>query len=305
MIGLLFPGQGAQTPGFLHALPAHPAVARTLAEASDVFGRPILELDDAAALASTRAVQVGLLTAGVACARALAEEGVAAGAVAGLSVGAFAAAVACGALDFASALRLVDLRGALMENAYPAGFGMTVIAGLNEAEVSDVLAASGGEAYLANLNAPRQIVIAGSDASLAAASAAARARGARKTERLDVAVPSHCELLAPAAVRLAEAAAQLPFAAPRVPYIANRHARPCRTAAAVRDDLAGNLRYPVRWHDATRLMFELGVRVFIEAAPGHALSDLAAEAFPCASVLTLSTLAPAEAARAAHARTPR
>ena len=113
-VALLFPGQGAQTPGFLRRLPEHPAVSATLDEARQVLGVSLDELDSAAAFTSTAAVQLGTVIAGVATARALREAGVEADAVAGLSVGAFAAAVACGALSFADALPLVKLRGESM-----------------------------------------------------------------------------------------------------------------------------------------------------------------------------------------------
>ncbi|HYZ15268.1 MAG TPA: acyltransferase domain-containing protein, partial [Candidatus Acidoferrum sp.] len=106
----LFPGQGAQTPGFLDRLADDPAVAATLAEATILLGRDVREIQSAQALSSTVAVQITTLVAGVASLRALARRGVAPDAVAGLSVGAFAAAVAGGALDFADALPLVRLR---------------------------------------------------------------------------------------------------------------------------------------------------------------------------------------------------
>ena len=122
-----FPGQGAQKPGMLHTLPDHPETARTLAEATAALGRDVLALDDAAALRSTVAVQLVLLVAGVAFARVLAAEGAAPGMVAGLSIGAWPAAVVAGVLDFADAVRLVELRARLMEDAYPSGYGMTAI----------------------------------------------------------------------------------------------------------------------------------------------------------------------------------
>ena len=127
---LLFPGQGAQRPGFRRRLPQHPAVHGTLAEARRILEQDLGQLDDAAALQSTAAVQLGTLIAGVAVARALAAEGVTADAVAGLSVGAFAAAVACEALTFPDALSLVKLRGEAMARAAPHGHGMAAILGL-------------------------------------------------------------------------------------------------------------------------------------------------------------------------------
>ncbi|SAL56062.1 malonyl CoA-acyl carrier protein transacylase [Caballeronia cordobensis] len=286
MIAFLFPGQGAQTPGFLHRLGGdkpHPAIARTLAEASDVLGANILQLDEADALKSTVAVQVTLVAAGVAAARALAEEGIEPEAVAGLSVGAYGAAVVCGAVRFADALRLVRLRATLMQDAYPHGYGMLAVLGLNESEIARAIADSGADAYIGNLNAPRQIVVSGSDAALAKVRDIALSRGARRAERLSVSVPSHCALLEDAANRLIEAAHDVRVETPRIAYVGNRGARVLRHADAVREDLATNLRYPVRWHDSTIALSELGANVFVEMPPGQTLTQLAAEALPDAA----------------------
>ncbi|MDR5771920.1 MULTISPECIES: malonate decarboxylase subunit epsilon [unclassified Caballeronia] len=308
MIAYLFPGQGAQTPGFLHRLGGeqpHPVIGQTLAEASDILGENILQLDDATALESTVAVQVTLLAAGVAAARGLAAEGIEPEAVAGLSVGAYGAAVASGAVAFDDALRLVRLRATLMQNAYPHGYGMLAVLGLNEREIARVIADGHADAYVGNLNAPRQIVVSGSDDALEAVSRLALERGARKAERLAVSVPSHCVLLEDAATQLIEAAAKVRFDAPRVPYVGNRGARVLRRADAVRDDLATNLRYPVRWHESTIALFELGVNVFVEMPPGHTLTQLASDALPDAQALSMdaaSTHPTAARVRAANQR---
>lgn len=238
MIAYLFPGQGAQTPGFLHRLGGekpHPAIGRTLAEASAILSEDVLALDTADALQSTVAVQIGLVVAGVAATRALAEEGIEAGAVAGLSVGAYGAAVACGAIAFDDALRLVRLRATLMEDAYPRGYGMLAVLGLNEREIATAIADSRADAYIANLNAPRQIVVSGSDDALDTLRETVLARGARKAERLAVSVPSHCVLLEDAAARLGEAADKVHFDAPHIPYVGNRGARVLHRADAVRE----------------------------------------------------------------------
>ncbi|MBV8296749.1 MAG: malonate decarboxylase subunit epsilon [Acidimicrobiia bacterium] len=282
-IAFLFPGQGAQTPGFLHRLPDHERVAATREEASRVLGQDVWELDREAALASTVAVQLTTVIAGVALARALGTRGVEPQAVAGLSVGAFTAAVVCGAVQLADALRLVRLRSTLMERAYPQGHGLAAIVGLDERSVSTLVAqASTPEApvYLANLNAPTQFVLAGADAGLEAALGRARAAGARKAERLAVTVPSHCRLLEPVALELERALATVEVAEPRTLYVTNRRARVTRDRDVIRDDLARNVMYAVHWHDATTVLFELGVRLFIEMPPGHTLTDLATAAFP-------------------------
>jgi malonate decarboxylase epsilon subunit len=283
MIAFLFPGQGAQIAGFLHTLGGstpHPEIVRTIAEASDVLHLDVLELDQAHALESTVAVQIGLVVAGVATVRALHAEGVVPDAVAGLSVGAYGAAVACEAISFSDALKLVQLRAQLMERARPSGYGMMAVVGLSEREVVAAIEASDAGVYVGNLNAPRQIVVSGSDAGLEQLRVQALKQGARKAERLAVSVPSHCILLDDAARELIVAANETPIKAPSISYIGNRGARPLRTADAVRDDLATNLRYPVRWHESTIVLAELGVNVFVEMPPGRTLTQLADEALP-------------------------
>ncbi|SAK39250.1 malonate decarboxylase subunit epsilon [Caballeronia ptereochthonis] len=304
MIAYLFPGQGAQTPGFLHRLGGgkpHPSIARTFAEASDVLAEDILALDTADALASTVAVQVALVVAGVAAARALAEEGIEPEAVAGLSVGAYGAAVVCGALAFDEALKLVRLRARLMEDACPHGYGMLAVLGLNESEIARAIVDSGADAYIGNLNAPRQIVVSGSDAALGKVREIALSRGARKAERLAVSVPSHCVLLEDAAAHLADAARDVRVDTPRIAYVGNRGARVLRRADAIREDLATNLRYPVRWHDSTIALSELGASVFVEMPPGQTLTQLAAEALPNAAAIAMDASPAASVAARARA----
>jgi malonate decarboxylase epsilon subunit len=298
MIAYLFPGQGAQRPGFLHALD-HPEAIATIHEASDILAQDILALDSEEALRSTVAVQIALVIAGVASARALGKEGIEADAVAGLSVGAYGAAVVSGAVSFADALTLVRLRAQLMEAAYPSGYGMLAVVGLNEQQVERLLS---GEAYLGNLNAPRQIVVAGGDEGLERVRARALEQGARKAERLAMNVPSHCVLLDDAARQLSHAASKITFNPPRIPYIGNRRARVLRDAEAVREDLATNLRYPVRWHESTIALSELGMQVFVEMPPGRTLTQLASEALPDVATVAVETLPVSSVAARVRAR---
>jgi malonate decarboxylase epsilon subunit len=298
MIAFLFPGQGAQRAGFLHALD-HPEAVATIREASDILAQDILALDTESALRSTVAVQIALVTAGVASARALGKEGIEADAVAGLSVGAYGAAVVSGAIDFADALTLVQLRARLMETAYPCGYGMLAIVGLSEPQVTRLL---NDEAYLGNLNAPRQIVVAGSDKGLAHVRERALEQGARKAERLAMNVPSHCILLDKAAQELRKTANTITFSPPRIPYIGNRGARVLRDAEAIREDLASNLRYPVRWHDSTIALSELDMHVFVEMPPGRTLTQLASEALPDIATLAIESMPLASAAARIRAR---
>ncbi|WP_394837935.1 malonate decarboxylase subunit epsilon [Pendulispora rubella] len=295
-IAFLFPGQGAQSPGFLHALPPHPAITATLEEACHALNASLDELDATDALHSTVTVQLATLVAGVAGARALAAEGALPFAVAGLSIGSYAAAVMCGALAFSDALHLAHLRAYCMERTYPRGYGMAAITGLTERHVARLIQPI-DDVYLANINAPTQLVVAGTDAALDAAMAAARKAGARTLRRLDIAVPSHCILQQDAGAQLTQAFDAVTLAPPRIPYIGNRGGRALRTVDAIRDDLATNLAHPVRWHDATCVLHELGARVFLELPPGHALADLAREAFPDARALAMENQSPEALAR--------
>jgi malonate decarboxylase epsilon subunit len=302
-IAYLFPGQGAQTPGFLHRLPQHPAVKQTLTEAADLLKVDVLALDTAAALASTVNVQLSLVIAGVAVARALTQEGMQVDAAAGLSVGAFSAAVACEALKFADALPLVKIRGESMQQAYPQGFGMAAIVGLDERQVSAIVERVGGadaQIYLANINAPTQMVVSGADAALETAISLARAMGARHAERMAVSIPSHSPLLHGVSVRLAAATRSIEFQTPRRPYVSNHRARVVRDAAGVREDLILNVAGIVRWHDSTTLLYELGVRLFIEPPPGQVLTRLAQQAFPLARSLATEDVQLASIVQAAQ-----
>jgi malonate decarboxylase epsilon subunit len=279
---LVFPGQGAQQPGMLHRLPQDAVIDACLREASEVLGEDVLRLDSAQALASTRGVQLCLLIAGVAGSRLLLQQAPAPDYVAGLSIGAYPAAVVAGALAFSDALHLVSLRGELMQRAYPRGYGMTAIIGLDLATVEALLAQVHSEqtpVYLANINADNQLVIAGSDAAMKALAELARGRGAGLAKRLAVSVPSHCPLLEQPAEVLAQAFARVPLQAPTLGYLSGSRARPIRTAEQLRDDLAYNMCRVVDWRGTVQSAYERGVRLHIELPPGAVLTGLARRVF--------------------------
>lgn len=279
----VFPGQGAQRVGMLHGV-----APRILDEAGAVLGEDVLRLDSAEALQSTRAVQLCLLIAGVAAARRLLEQAPAPDYVAGLSIGAYPAAVVAGALAFEDALRLVSLRGELMQQAYPQGYGMTAIIGLDLAAVEALLAQVHSETtpvYLANINADNQVVIAGSDGAMGLVAEKARSLGAGKACRLAVSVPSHCPLLEAPARTLAEAFAEVPVQAPTLGYLSGSRARPVINTEALRDDLAFNMCRVVDWRGTVQSAYERGVRLQIELPPGAVLTALARRVFEQGSVM--------------------
>ena len=273
---LVFPGQGAQRVGMLQSLPVD-----VLDEASAALGEDVRRLDSAQALESTRAVQLCLLMAGVSHARLLNHTP---DDVAGLSIGAYPAAVIAGAMDFADAIKLVSLRGELMQSAYPQGYGMTAIIGPQLSTVETLLAeihSPQTPVYLANINADNQTVIAGSDAAMQRV--AERIKGNGIARRLAVSVPSHCALLdAPARVL---AQAFVPLKAPRITYLSSTRARPIHNPEQLRDDLAFNMCRVVDWRGTVQSAYERGVRLQIELPPGAVLTGLSRRVFEQGTVI--------------------
>lgn len=291
MIALLFPGQGSQTPGMLHHLPDHPVVHQTLQEVSTELGYDALTLDSADGLRSTVPVQLALLTAGVAAARALEGEGIIPEAVAGLSVGAFAAAVHAQVITLADGVRLVKQRAELMEQHSPEGYGLTAIIGLKEDQVIALTMEANtpdDPVYVGNVNSADQIVISGSLAGMQKVANAASQAGARKVERLDVAVFSHSPLLQPVADTLAQTLQTFPLQPPRMVYVGNVKARALRNPEDIAWDLSSNIAHGVRWYETNIVLQELGCRLFIETPPGHVLTNLAKQSIPEAKSIALA-----------------
>ncbi|WP_268798428.1 malonate decarboxylase subunit epsilon [Pseudomonas huanghezhanensis] len=304
----VYPGQGAQQPNMLRGLPELPLISECLREASDALNEDVMALDTPEALQSTRAVQLCLLIAGVACSRLLMAQDCKPDYVGGLSIGAYPAAVIAGALGFADAVRLVALRGELMQSAYPEGYGMSALIGLDQTLVETLI----GEVhshrtpvYLANINADNQFVIAGSTQAMEQVAALAKAQGAATAKRLAVSVPSHCELLAEPAQRLAEAFGKVSVQVPAIRYLSGSTARPVLNADKLRDDLAFNMCRVVDWRSTVQTAYERGVRLQIELPPGTVLTGLArrvfeqgsAVAFQGARLDTLSALSREEERR--------
>ncbi len=267
-----FPGQGGQHPGMLAAIPDREAI---LTQARNVLGEEVDTLDSADALQHTRAVQLCLLIAGVAWARELQRQGVNPQMVSGLSIGAFPAAVIAGALDFTRALRLVALRGDLMEQAYPEGYGLTAIMGLTRSRVEALI--QGHEVYLANLNAETQFVIAVVMRPWRGGATALQA-GASKARRLAVSVPSHCALLDKPPLNWQNAFAGITLTRPQCAYLSGSTARVLWDPQRIADDLAMNMARPVHWQEAMIAADERDARLAIEMPPGGVLTCLTRQA---------------------------
>ncbi len=279
---LLFPGQGSQSVGMLASLAAtDPRVEETFSEASAVLGWDVLRLvreGPEAELNRTQRTQPALLAASIAVWRVWRAGGGPLPAVmAGHSLGEYAALVAAESIAFGDALRLVELRGELMQNAVPAGEGaMAAIIGLDDAEVEKICAGFPGPGTLepANFNAPGQVVVAGSKAGLDWLLANAKELGVRKVVPLQMSVPSHCSLMRTAAAQLAERLLKVEVRAPTLPVIHNIDGKPRTEPDAIRDALIGQLHHPVRWSQSVGAMAQAGATAFFECGPGKVLTNL-------------------------------
>jgi malonate decarboxylase epsilon subunit len=292
-VAFLFPGQGSQESGMLHHLMPGLETESVLQEMSDLLGFDVISLDTTEALQSTVGVQLSLLASGVAAARYLVSRGIHPSVVAGMSVGAFAAAVVADAISLSDATRLVRSRAEHMESLYPTGYGMAAIIGLSESQVSGIVekvTTISQPVFISNLNAPRQIVIAGAIRGIEDVLEKARISGARKTELLRVCVPSHCPLMEPVARSLDRQLQEMEVRDPKSVYISNIRARAVRTAEGVKEDLANNIAHCVRWHEATAIAQELGTQTYIEMPPNHVLTDLARENLTGVDVYPVSSI---------------
>jgi [acyl-carrier-protein] S-malonyltransferase len=199
--------------------------------------------------------------------------------------------VAAGTIAFADAVRIVRNRGRYMQDAVPVGAGaMAAIIGLEPTLVQQACreAADGDVVSPANLNAPGQVVIAGSAAAVARAIERAKALGARRAVALQVSAPFHCALMKPAQDRLELELQALPTRQPRVPVVANVDAEPKCDASAAIQALVAQVSAPVRWSDVMRRLVADGVTTFIEVGPGSVLSGLAKKASRDARVLNVA-----------------
>jgi [acyl-carrier-protein] S-malonyltransferase len=294
MIAFLFPGQGSQKVGMGRALAEAHAVCRdTFAEADEALGQRLSALcfegpEDQLVL--TENTQPALLTVSVAMYRLLAQRGLTPGFVAGHSLGEYSAHVAAGTLSFADALQVVRRRGRYMQEAVPVGAGaMAAVLGLDEALADQACreAAQGEVVSPANINAPGQIVIAGTAAAVARAGERAKALGARRVIPLNVSAPFHCALMAPAEARLAPELRALRAQDPRVPLVANVDAEVKRDAASSIEALVRQVSRPVRWEASVRRLASVGVRTYVEVGSGTVLSGLAKKIQPDADVYSV------------------
>jgi [acyl-carrier-protein] S-malonyltransferase len=281
MIAFIFPGQGSQRVGMGQAFAAAEPIARdTFAEADAALGVPLSRLcfeGPEAELTLTENTQPAILTVSVAIARVLEARGWRPDFYAGHSLGEYSAHVAAGTFGFADAVRTVRNRGRYMQEAVPVGAGaMAAILGLDGDAVAAACAqgAEGEVVSPANLNAPGQVVIAGTAAAVQRAGAVAKAAGARRVIPLAVSAPFHCGLMKPAEDRLAPELRALAVQAPRRPVVANIDAEPKRDGASAVEALVRQVSGAVQWEAVVRRLASEGVRTYVEVGPGTVLAGL-------------------------------
>jgi [acyl-carrier-protein] S-malonyltransferase len=295
LIAFLFPGQGAQTVGMSKAFAEQFAESRAVFDEADrALGEPLSDLifnGPADRLTLTENTQPAILTASIAALRVLESRGCRPAMVAGHSLGEYSAHVAAGTIAFSDAVRIVRNRGRYMQEAVSVGTGaMAAILGLDAELVHQACreAADGDVVSAANLNAPGQVVIAGTAAAVARAVERAKALGARRAIPLQVSAPFHCALMKSAQDRLTPELRSLSVHDPRVPVVANVDAEPKRDAAAAVDALIRQISAPVRWDDVMRRLVAEGAKAFVEVGPGKVLAGLAKKAAADATVLSVA-----------------
>lgn len=302
---VVFPGQGSQAVGMLAELAEHNAIiTETFAEASQVLGYDLWHLvqqGSQEALNQTAQTQPALLASSVAIWRvwqalALPLPSV----LAGHSLGEYSALVCAGVIDFQAAIKLVELRGELMQAAVPAGSGaMYAIIGLDDEAIAHACetAAQGEVVSPVNFNSPGQVVIAGQKEAVERAALLCKEAGAKRALPLPVSVPSHCALMKPAAEKLAQALQSIPFNAPQIAVINNVDVKMESDAEAIKSALVRQLYSPVRWTQTVQAMHEQGVERLLEFGPGKVLTGLTKRIVKTLDAAAVNDIASLEAAR--------
>lgn len=279
---LLFPGQGSQSVGMLADLAKDfTQIEETFAEASSVLGYDLWALvqnGPESELNDTRKTQPALLTASVALYRVALANGLQQpAAMAGHSLGEYSALVCAGCIEFSDAVRLVALRAEAMQSAVAPGAGaMAAVIGLDDDKIAEICQqqAAGEVVTPVNYNSPGQVVIAGHKAAVARAAEALKEAGAKRVLPLPVSVPSHCELMKPAAEQLKSALGSVTFNSPQVAVVNNVDVSANDDSAAIKDGLVRQLYYPVRWTETIEKLAEMGIEQAYEVGPGKVLTGL-------------------------------
>jgi len=278
----VFPGQGSQYAGMgKDVYEAYPAARKVFHDIDEALGFEISKLcfeGPEEQLKLTENTQPAILAVSSAIHAVLEELGATRrDVVAGHSLGEYSAIVSVGGLTPAEAAKIVRMRGRFMQEAVPVGSGgMAALIGpsVDDARAICEEAAQGEVVSVANINAPGQIVIAGTKSAVERAIDVAKKRGVRRALPLPVSAPFHCALMEPAAERLRPLLDEAPFKDLWVALVSNVDASPIGTATAVRNALLRQVASPVRWVESVQKMIAMGVKRFVEVGPGNVLTGL-------------------------------
>jgi [acyl-carrier-protein] S-malonyltransferase len=299
----VFPGQGSQYAGMgKDVAERYPAARRVFDDIDAALGYSISALcfqGPEEALKLTENTQPAILAVSSAIHAVLEEHGATRrDLVAGHSLGEYSAIVSVGGLTPAEAAKIVHLRGKFMQEAVPVGTGgMAALIGPSVDEVRSICeeAAEGEVVSVANINAPGQVVIAGTKGAIDRAIDVAKKRGVRRALPLQVSAPFHCELMRPAEERLRPVLDEAPLKDLWFSVVSNVDASPIGTPTAVRNALVRQVASPVRWVESVQRMVAMGVRSFVEIGPGSVLTGLIKRIDPTVELTSVSDVGTIEA----------
>lgn len=283
-LAIVFPGQGSQKMGMLQELSQeYPQILTTFNEASEVLGYDlwnIVQNGPEETLNQTQITQPALLVSSVAMWRLWQEQNPekTPAFMAGHSLGEYTALVCADSIDFRVAVSLVQDRGRFMQEAFTGASAMVAIVGLDTELVKQICVQASQETneilVPANYNSIGQIVLAGQFNAATKAAALAKAAGAKIAKILPVSVPSHCELMLPAAEKLKVRLAKITINIPKIPVIHNADVACYQEPDQIRDALVRQLYSPVRWVETIEFMTNHDVKTILECGPGKVLTGL-------------------------------
>jgi [acyl-carrier-protein] S-malonyltransferase len=295
VLAFTFPGQGSQRPGMGTAWKDHPSF-ELVEQASDVTGRDVAALLCGAGqdtLKQTDNAQLATFVLSLIVLDGAERVGLEPAVLAGHSLGEYTALVASGALDYEDGLRLVSERGAAMQHAAELSPGtMAVVLGMDDDAVESACTLAEGDVWVANYNAPGQVVIAGTLEAVAEAGRVAKEMGAKRILPIPVGGAFHTPLMNPARERLRKALASATFRTPEPAVVANVDARPHLDSAEWPRLLSAQLSSPVRWRQTLEALVTMGTQTFLELGPGGVLTGLARRVLPTAETIAMSVATP-------------